>query len=191
MSEPNATNVVAGSGLLYVAPLGTTLPTVDAHGEYPVVWPAGWLAVGYTDDGIDLVYTPSIKEIMVDEEAAPVSDILTTEKFAVTAKLAEATLLNLNRSIAACTYTDDSAANETITVSIGSKALAYTMVGVEGPAPGTNLRRVMVMQKAIAKAAVSLKIQRKDKVSIPVSFEARKITGTDLVNIYDFTASAS
>ena len=49
----------------------------------------------------------------------------------------------------------------------------------------------MIVQKAIAKAAVSLKIQRKDKVVIPVSFEARKISGTDLVDIYDFTADAS
>lgn len=191
MSEPDATNIVAGSGLLYVAPLGTTLPTVDAHGEYPIVWPMGWVKVGYTDDGIDLVYTPSVKELMVDEEAAPVGDILTTEKYAITAKLAEATLANMNRAISASTFVDDSTANETITVSLGSKPLNYLMVGVEGPAPSTNLRRVIIMQKAIAKSAVSMKMQRKDKVSIPVSFEARKLSGIDLVNIYDFTASAS
>lgn len=191
MSEPNATNVVAGSGLLYVAPLGTTLPIVDAHGEYPVTWPMGWVAVGYTEAGIDLVYTPTIKEIMVDEEAAPVLDVLATEKFAITTQLAEATLMNLQNAISACTYTDDSAANETISVKIGSKALAYVMVGVQGPAPGTNLARLVICQKAIAKGAMSLKIQRKDNVKIPVSFEARKITGTDLVDIYDITVGAS
>ena len=190
MSEPNATNVVAGSGLLYIAPLGTTLPTVDMHGEYPVSWPMGWTAVGYTEDGIDLVYTPSLKEIMVDEEAAPVQDVLATEKFAITAKLAEATLANMNAAIAASTITTDST-NETITVSIGSKPISYVMVGVQGPAPGTNLARIVICQKAIAKAAVSMKIQRKDKVVIPVSFEARKITGTDLVDIYDLTVGAS
>jgi hypothetical protein len=191
MSEPNATNVIAGSGLLYVAPLGTTLPTIDVHGEFPVVWPMGWTAVGYTDAGIDLVYTPTIKEIMVDEEAAPVSDILTTEKFSVASHLAEATLLNLSNAVSASTYTDDSAVNEAIKVSIGSKSLGYMMVGVQGPAPGTNLARVVLIQKAIAKAAVSMKIQRKDKVTIPVTFEARKLTGINLVDIYDITVGAS
>jgi hypothetical protein len=191
MSEPNATNVVAGSGLLYVAPLGTTLPTVDGHGEYPITWPMGWVQVGYTDGGIDLVYTPTIKEIMVDEEAAPVQDVLSTEKFAISAHLAEATLQNLNYAMSASTFTDDSTANETISVKLGSKALGYVMVGVQGPAPGTNLARLVICQKAIAKAAVSMKIQRKDKVVIPVSFEARKLTGVDLVDIYDITVGAS
>ncbi len=91
MSEPDVTQIVAGSGVFYVAPLGTTLPTVAGHGEYPIVWPAGWAATGYTDDGIDAVYTPSLKEISVDEEASPVIDVLSTEKFHLALKMAEAT----------------------------------------------------------------------------------------------------
>lgn len=191
MAEPDATQIVAGSGVLYVAVLGSTLPSLDAHGEYPVVWPAAWKAVGYTEDGIDMTYTPTIKPLHVDEETAPVGDVLTEEKFHVSAKLAEATLQNLNRAIAASAYTDDSTAESDINVKVGSKALNYTMVGVDGPAPGTNLRRVVIMQKAIATAAVSMKMQRKDKVIIPVSFEARQLSGQNLFQIHDFTSTAS
>lgn len=191
MSEPDVTQIVAGSGKLYVAPLGTTLPSVGVHGEYPITWPAGWIAVGYTDDGIDVVYTPSIKEITVDEEASPVADVLATEKFHIAAKLAEATLANLNRAIAASTLTDNSVSLEDINLNAGSQALNYVMVGVQAPAPGTGLARLVIVRKAIANTAVSMKIQRKDKVSFPVSFEARKLSGQNLFDIYDLTVGAS
>jgi hypothetical protein len=191
MAEPDATQVLAGPGKMYIAPLGSTLPTFDGHGEYPVVWPVAWKAVGYTDAGIDATYTPTVKEIMVDEETAPVSDILTAEKFSLAAHLAEATLQNLNRAISASTYVDDSVANQDIHVTGGSQALNYVMVGVEGPAPGTNLKRVIILRKAIAKAAVAFKIQRKDKVVFPVEFDARQISGQALFEIHDFTLGAS
>lgn len=191
MSEPDATQLVAGSGVLYVAVLGTALPTFDAHGEYPVVWPAGWHAVGYTEDGIDFVYTPTVKPLHVDEETAPVLDVLTEEKAHLAAKLSEATLANLNRAISASLLTDDSTAESDINLKAGSKALNYTMVGVDCPAPGTNLRRVIVFQKALTTAAVSLKIQRKDKVVIPTQFEARQLSGQPLFQIHDFTSTAS
>ena len=191
MAEPDATQIIAGSGLLYVAPLGTTLPTVDSHGEYPIAWPAGWTPVGYTDAGIDLVYTPTIKELFVDEETAPVADVLATEKFHVAAHLAEATLANLNRAIAASTLTDHSATLGDINVNAGSQALNYCMVGVSGPAPGTGKIRLLIMRKAITTSAVSMKIQRKDKVVIPVQFDARKLSGYNLFDIWDLTANAS
>lgn len=191
MAEPDATQIVSGSGKLYVAPLGSALPTLDAHSEFPVVWPVAWSAVGYTEDGIDLSYTPTVKPLHVDEETAPVADVLTEEKVHIAAKLSESTLLNLSRAVSACTYTDDSSAESDINVKIGSKPLTYTMVGIEAPAPGTNLKRVIVMKKAIATAPVVLKIQRKDKVVIPVNFEGRQLSGESLVEIHDFTSTAS
>lgn len=190
MAEPDATQVIAGPGLIYVAPLGTALPIFDAHGEYPVVWPSGWVAAGYTDAGIDETYTPTIKEVTVDEEAAPVLDILEKESYAISCHLAEATLENLNNAIAASTFTNDTA-NEFKSVAVGSKPIVYRMVGVQGPAPGTNLARVILIRKAVAKAAVQMKMTRKDKVVIPVTFEARKLSGQDLATTYDLTTGAS
>ena len=190
MSEPDVTHIVAGSGVLYVAPLGTALPVAGVHGEYPVVW-TSWIPVGYTDAGIDFVYTPSIKEIMVDELAAPVLDVLTTEKAHIAAHLAEASLANLNRAISASTFTDNSLTLGDINLNAGSQPLSYMMVGVQCPAPGTNKARILIFYKAITNTAVSLKIQRKDKVVIPVQFEARQLSGQHLWDAYDFAIGAS
>lgn len=191
MAEPDVTQLVAGSGLLYVAPLGTALPTVDGHGEYPIVWPNGWVALGYTEAGIDIVYTPTFKELTVDEEAGSVGDLLVTEKFHIAAQLAEGTLANLNRAISASTLTDHTTTLSDINLNAGSQAPKYVMVGVSSPAPGTNKIRLTIVQKAMSTAAVSFKVQRKDKVIIPVTFDARKLSGINLFDIWDLTATAS
>lgn len=176
MAEPDVSQVIAGPGLIYIAPLGTTLPTLTT----PLVWPAGWKAVGYTDAGIDAVYTPTIKEIHVDEEAAVIMDILEKEKFSVMAHLAEVNLRNLNAAISASSYVP-----ATPQVTAGSLALNYVMVGVVGPAPDTYTSRVILLQKAITTVAVSMKITRKDKQVFPVSWDARKLSGQVLFSITD------
>jgi hypothetical protein len=190
MAEPDATQIVAGPGLLYVAPLGTALPSEVGPGEIPVVWPAGWLAVGYTEAGIDMVYTPSIKLLTVDEETAPVGDILTTEKFTIAAILAEVTLENLNRAISASSLTVDGV-NGIKSVQGGSLALKYVMVGVQGPAPGTNKARTCILEKAISMQALSMKMQRTSMTTFPVTFDARKLSGRPLFEFVDYTSAAS
>lgn len=190
MSEPDATQLIKGSGLVLWAPLGSTLPTLSGHGEFPVTWPMAWTKVGYTDAGIDFTYTPTIKGLTVDEEASPVDFVLETEKAVLSCGLAEPTMANLNLGISASTVTTDTP-NGVVKLSAGSQALNFFMIGVEGPAGGTNKRRVMIFQKAIASAAVAMKIQRKDKVIIPVSFEAVKLSAQDLFDWYEFTATAS
>ncbi len=175
-AQPDVTQILSGPGLIYIAPLGSTLPTLTA----PLVWPAGWFAVGYTDAGVDVIYTPTIKEIYVDEEAAVVGDILEKEKFVIQAHLAEVSLPNLNAAISASTYVA-----ATPQVTFGSQALNYIMVGVVGPAPDTYTNRVILVQKAITTVAVSMKITRKDKQVIPVSWDARKLSGQVLGSITD------
>lgn len=175
-AQPDVTQILVGPGLIMIAPLGSTLPTLT----YPLVWPAGWFAVGYTDAGVDVIYTPTIKEIYVDEEAAVVADVLEKEKFVIQAHLAEVTLTNLNAAIAASTYVP-----ATPQVTFGSQPLQYIMVGVVGPAPDTYNNRVILCQKAITTVAVSMKITRKDKQVLPVSWDARKISGQVLGSITD------
>jgi hypothetical protein len=191
MSEPDATQVLVGPALIYVAPLGSALPILDAHGEFPVVWPAAWRAVGYTDAGVDMTYTPTVVEINVDEETAPVSDVLSKEKFEVSAALSEATLLNLNAAISASAFVNNSGPGSDITVGVGSKALVYTMVGIQGPAPGTALARLVLIQKAIASSAVSMKMSRTKNTMISVKWESRKLSGINLFDIHDITSTGS
>lgn len=191
-SEANydSTQVIAGPGIIMIAPLGTALPSLNSHGEFPITWPSGWVPAGYTDAGIDATYTPSMKALMVDEEASPVGDVLSEEKYHVTAHLAQVTLANYNAAISASTFATN-VPDGTTQVSVGSKPITYVMLGIEGPAPGTGLARLILIQKAIANAAVGFKMQRKDKVVFPVQWEARKISNVNLVDIYDFGSTAS
>jgi hypothetical protein len=175
-TQPDVSQILSGPGVIYIAPLGTALPTLT----FPLVFAPAWFQVGYTDAGVDVIYTPTIKEIYVDEEAAVVGDILEKEKFVIQAHLAEVTLTNLNASIAASTYT-----TATPQVTFGSQALQYVMVAVVGPAPDTYNNRVILCQKAITTVAVSMKITRKDKQVLPVSWDARKIAGQVLGSITD------
>jgi hypothetical protein len=175
--QPDVTQILSGPGLIYIAPIGSALPTLTA----PLIFPAGWFAVGYTDAGVDVVYTPTIKEIYVDEEAAVVGDILEKEKFVIQAHLAEVNLPNLNAAIAASTYVPGA----TPQITFGSQALVYVMVAVVGPAPDTFTNRVILCQKAITTVAVAMKITRKDKQVIPVSWDARKLAGQVLGSITD------
>jgi hypothetical protein len=174
--QPDVSQIIAGPGLIYIAPLGTTLPTLT----FPLVWPAGWYTVGYTDAGIDAIYTPTIKPIYVDEEAAVVLDILEKEDFKIQAKLAEVSLTNLQAAIAASTYVQ-----ATPQITVGSLPLTYVMVGVVGPSVDTYNNRVILIQKAITTVAVSMKITRKDKQMFPVSWDARKLSGQPLFSITD------
>jgi hypothetical protein len=173
--QPDQSQIVAGPGLIYLAPVGSTLPTLTL----PLVWPAAWYAVGYTDAGIDAIYTPTIKELYVDEATAPVGDILEKEKFVVQAHLAEVNLMNLQAAISASTL-----GSAPLQITAGSQALQYIAVGIQGPAPNGNTR-VILVQKAITTVAVSMKITRKDKVVFPVSWDARQISGQNLFSITD------
>jgi len=173
-TQPDVSQIIAGPGLIFVAPVGTAPPSLAS---LPVTFNNPWYQVGYTDAGIDLVYTPTIKEVYVDEEAAVVLDILEKEKFVVQAHLAEVNVQNLSLGISACTLAAQA-------ISVGSLPLNYIAVGVTGPAPNGNTR-VCLLSKAITTVAVSMKITRKDKQVIPVSWDARKLSGTPLLTITD------
>jgi hypothetical protein len=163
----DATNVIAGSGTLYIAPSGTAIPTLTS---LPITW-TGFSSPGYTDDGVEFVYTPTFKDINVDEEMSPVQKLLTAEKLEINVKLAETTLVNLQRAIAGSTLVEGGGIS---TLYVGSSATPQEWVlGFQGPAPlaNGNKTRVLVVWRVMPTAAVTFKYQRKDKVIYNVKFE--------------------
>lgn len=193
MSEPTATQIIAGPATLYVAALGTTLPAVASPATWPPVWPAGWQAVGYTEKGVDLIFTPNVKGFTPDEEASAVYDILEAEKCDISAILWESTIENYRTAISAHTSTDD---GKVRSLGTGTLTLTYTMIGYQGPAPVSDSMsspatthpdgRVVILQKAIVTSAISLSMTRKDIQKFAVKWEARKIAGQDLYDLYEF-----
>jgi hypothetical protein len=171
-AQPDVTQIIAGPGLVYIAPLGTALPAMTA----PLVWPAGWFAVGDTEAGIDATYTPHITPQYVDEQAAAVFDILDKEEYSVSMQLAEVSLTNLNVAISASSYVP----GVTPVISVGSLPLVYFMVGVVGPSVDTYTNRVIIIQKAISMGAVAVKITRKKYQTFAVKLDARQLSGQPL-----------
>jgi hypothetical protein len=188
----SVSNILVGSVALYVAASGSTLPNVD--GTMPIVWPVAWTKCGYTESGVDCSYSPSVKEIKVDEELAPVLYVLDGEKADISASLAEGTLTNLNRGISASTLTTSAADATHAALSklkFGSGALTEVMVGFQGYSP-QGLPRIGIAYRAMAQANIKLTFKRADKIIVPVTFsllaDSSKPVGERLMLIVDQTA---
>jgi hypothetical protein len=196
MPEPTASNIVAGPATAYVAPVGTPTPPVTGSSEWPISWTGAWLPFGYTDKGVTLTYTPTVKPYTPDEETSPVYDILTAEKFEIDITLAEVTLANLNYAIAASALSTDAVTGVNKVTAGNGTALGYVSLGIQGPAPvGTNVGpakgRMLIVQKALVTSAIKYDISRKSVALFAAKFEARKIAGQDLFDLYEFTNAAS
>jgi len=145
-----AGNVIVGVGDIYMAPANTALPTNPTTKAGKFTWGQGWTNVGYTEGGVAFEYGPEIFEGKVDQELAPVVTILTGEKLTVKTQLAEATVKNLNRAIAASTLISTAAGQGTAGTDVlefGSGSLVETMIGFEGDAPGGGQRVAGLQEK--------------------------------------------
>jgi hypothetical protein len=187
----DATNVIAGSGIMYLAPAGTAVPSIAS---LPITW-TGFDSPGYTDDGVEFVYSPTFKDITVDEEMSPVDKLLTAEKLEVNVKLAETTLKNLQKAIAGSSLVEGVGIS---TLYLGSASSTQEWIlGFVGPAPlaNGNASRVILLWRVKATAAVTFKYQRKDKVIYTVKFEAladsTKSAGQRLAKIQDYNSAGS
>jgi len=81
--------ILTGVCSLYIAPLGTTFPTVDT------VPGAAWRNPGYTQEGLSIKMAQKIEKIPVDQETGAVKASRSEESMTVETNLAEATLENL------------------------------------------------------------------------------------------------
>jgi len=103
----DAYNILTGVGTLYIAPVGETMPDVDAT-------PAGnWRSLGETQDGVEVEFSESLEKIRTDQRTGAVKTTRTEEDMMVKTKLAEATLENLGDALGV-TLTDTAAGVGTI-----------------------------------------------------------------------------
>jgi len=202
MSVPQfqATNVLVGSGFFYTAPKGTAVISQSTMPTDATLQAGGFVPSGYTDDGVQFVYTPQMKDITVDEELSPVDVRLIGEKLEISLKMAEATLNNLVLSIAGSTLVTSGGVS---TLTIGSPAnpdQGEVLLFFMGPAPGTETNaattgRSIQVWRAKASAAVTYHAQRKDKVIYNVKFTAladsTQAAGSRLCKIVDYNQAGS
>jgi hypothetical protein len=74
--------IATGAGYLYIAALGTSLPTNTVVGSvFTDTWPVGWNLFGITKDGSEFDYTINTDKIMSAEYFDPLQ-IVTTDRAA-------------------------------------------------------------------------------------------------------------
>jgi hypothetical protein len=92
----NALNVLYGTGILFTAQQGTSLPSDQNLGVASAWVTAGWSYVGATEQGVSLNFNPKTVDIMVEEQPTPVAVPVDTADLQLTLNLSEETLTNIN-----------------------------------------------------------------------------------------------
>lgn len=189
-------NIIVGPARILIAPIGTAVPATPTS-TTAITWNAAFKEVGYTQKGVDLTYTPTVKDITVDEEMAAVKRVLTSEKLTISAALSEATLKNLNYAISASTLTTTPPGVSQVGVDevhIGSGSMVEWIVGLEGLSP-EGFPRIFVGYRGQCAAAVKLAFQRTTETTIPFEVEfladSTQAVGSRLCKIIDITANHS
>jgi hypothetical protein len=199
----SSNNVLTGSAALYIAPLGTALPTFDPTASDADTIAMGWVQIGYTNAGHTFEYSPTLKDINVDEALSPIAVLKTAEMLKITAALSEATLANLNYAISGANFTDVAAGAgvaEIATITVGGAALGttaafqYYMVMIVGKNPFGH-KRYVIAYKAYSTAKVSMAFKKDSEIMIPVEFtglaDTTRSVGDQLFRITEKRANGS
>jgi hypothetical protein len=121
-------NLLADPGVLYYAPLGSTLPANTVVGSvFTDAWPVAWLSPGMTADGTELHATTTVSPIAAAESIDPIA-YRTTDRVS---NLALALLSNTATNLALAL----NGATKTITGSTTTTMTSVTPVG-----PGLETR---------------------------------------------------
>jgi hypothetical protein len=173
-------DITIGPGQIFVAPYGTPIPTLSGNATDF----AAFKQPGFTDDGIEWDYTPTWKDIMVDELLGPAKKVLTGHKLIANTKFAETSLQNLGFAIGASTYDGISK------LTIGSILFPPEFIlGFMGPGPNGGTRSGVVY-RCVSIAPLKGHYQRKDKVVYAVQFEGlsdpTQPQASDLATYQDF-----
>ena len=171
----DATNLIMGPGVLWVAPFGTTEPLDADVASDPG---AGWEDVGGTNGGVRVAINQTYTELAVDQIVDPVGSRLTARVAMVSTSLAEMTMDNLARVLN----------NEEPTPDIGFTAFEppndnsatqplYRALLFDGHAPDGLVRRVIV-RKVLSVESVESSYSKDGQTLYPVSFKGHFVDST-------------
>ena len=99
-------DVLIGTGVLYVAAKGTAFPGDSGGGAWDAN-PSGWSDVGFSEDGWTLEYDKTFEDIMVAEEIDPIKSVKSAQEIRLTGTLAQASLANIKEAFGGGTITEN------------------------------------------------------------------------------------
>ena len=89
-------NVIHGTGILFTAATGTSVPS-DANLGVGSAWTGlGWAYVGALLDGVTVTFAPTTQDITIEEQPTPVGVAVTTANLTITCNMSEETLANVS-----------------------------------------------------------------------------------------------
>jgi hypothetical protein len=92
----NTTNVLYGTGVLFTAIPGTSVPSDQNLGVASSWTGLGWAYIGGTEAGLTLTFNPTVQNLYIEEQPTPAAVAINTADLQVTTSLSEETLTNIN-----------------------------------------------------------------------------------------------
>jgi hypothetical protein len=167
----SAAEVIAGVGLLYVAPLATAAPT-----NATTALATNFREVGYTDAGATISSEVTIDEIEVAEELSPIKFVQSKRTAKVSFAMAQAVVENM-----------------ALALNLGA-AFSPTSTSIAPPDPGEDLSISLVLQTEqgarwyfpSCKNGGTFEIarQKTGKTLLGVEFNVEKLALTDLFTVF-------
>lgn len=123
--------ILTSPGYLFIAPLGSTLPTnTVAASAFSDAWDAAWLSLGATEDGSDFAYASTVEAATVAEFFDPIQYFTTERNGSIAFNLANFGASNYRRAI-----------NGGVTALAPTSGTGATaLYDVEPVAPGSEVR---------------------------------------------------
>ena len=150
MAETVANVLVGVAALYYHATAGTVVGSVVTQ-------------VGYTEDGVELVYDPTVEDIDVAEETVSIKRVISKEDISIVCNMAESALVNMELAMAGA-----SLAGAVITLGGGViQNFAIKIVGVN-PA---GAARTIYAGYVHATGTVGMSYKKGEKTIVPVTLK--------------------
>lgn len=188
MADFNAAAVRFGKpGKLYIAPLddgaAVPVPTPEPVDE-KAAWPAGWVPLGYTDEGSVFNYEISMDNVEVAEELDPIARVTTGRDASIEFALAEITYKNLTLAFNGGIVVGDGQAWEFEPPDLGNEQ--RVMVGWDAyNTPADNDLRI-IFRRCLQGGSIGMENRKgTTKSVISASFQLEKpLDGQPILKIY-------
>lgn len=161
------TNLIQGPATLYIGAFGVAEPATVATAPG-----AGWVDVGGTKDGVELVVTKEFAVLEVDQIVDEVGRTVTKRLVQIKTNLAEATLINLAHAFA-----DAAPVGNVLEPSsdLTTFSPTYRALLLDGIAPG-GFRRRIIIRKGLSIESVASAYKKDDMTLIPVTFAGHYVS---------------
>lgn len=186
----NTANVVYGLGILFTAPVGTSVPSDQNLGVGTAWTGLGWSYVGATEAGVTVTFNPQTQNLTVEEQPTPVAVTVQTADLQITTSMSEDTLSNVNLAwglggtIAVTPAGAGQPGKSVLTLSTNFSTMACAVVGKNQ----LGFARVLFVPQVISAGQVQTAYRRAAQQKLyPLTLNAicpfNQITWTDLTAI--------